>query len=62
MVEKYLNRDRENGINFFDFQPSKVKPLLVGSSLRDICECDFITDNLRPNSFGWSSFFIRMLL
>ena len=29
MVGKYHDRDRESGIKSYDFQPSKLKPLLV---------------------------------
>ena len=32
MVRKKHYRDKENGINFFDFLPSKVKPFLIGGS------------------------------
>ena len=28
MVRKYRYRDRESGIDFFDFKPSKMEPLL----------------------------------
>ena len=59
MVEEEHYRDRKSGINFCDFQPSKIKSLLVRSSYHESYYSQVMLNNFWPTEFwmnlntGW---------